>query len=159
MKATDVLAREHELLRGLFRRYEDACAADPPLKAEVFRELRQKLRAHARLEEEVFYPAVMKVRSLTARGTVRGGLEEHHALEGLLAELEGMDVDDARFDGKVAQLRDSVERHIREEESEMFAYVLQHLSEQRLEQLGAQLEARRTIQRRRAAPFGKGGWA
>jgi iron-sulfur cluster repair protein YtfE (RIC family) len=140
MKATDVLRSAHELYRKLFAEYH---GASPARKREIFRAIKKELEIHARIEEELFYPAVVRVRSGEARAIVRDGLEEHQILEGLLAEIDQMDAKDQRYDERMTHLRESLERHLRDEEERIFAQALSHLSESRLEKIGTDMEARK----------------
>jgi iron-sulfur cluster repair protein YtfE (RIC family) len=140
MKATDVLRRAHERFRTLFAEH---AGASPDRKRDVFRAMKEELELHARLEEELFYPAVVRVRSNEARAVVRNGLEEHQILEGLLAEIDQMDTGDQGYDERVTALRENVEHHFRDEEERIFTQALSHLSEARLEKIGSDMEARK----------------
>jgi len=140
MKATDVLRSAHERFRNLFAEYQ---GASPARKREIFRAIKDELEIHTRLEEELFYPVVVRVRSDEARAIVRGGLEEHQIVEGLLAEIDQMDTGDQGYDERVTALRENVERHLRVEEERIFAQALSHLSEARLEKIGSDMEARK----------------
>ena len=140
MKATDVLRQAHERFRALFAEY---LGSGPDRKREIFRTIKEELEIHARVEEELFYSAVIRVRSQEARAVVRHGLEEHQILEGLLAEIEQMDTRDQRYDERFKALRENVERHLRDEEESIFAQALSHFSEARLEKIGSDMEARK----------------
>jgi iron-sulfur cluster repair protein YtfE (RIC family) len=140
MKATELLRNAHVLFRRLVAEHR---GSSPERKREIFRTLKKELEIHAKVEEELFYPAVVRLRSGEARAIVRNGLEEHQALEGLLAEIDQMDVMDERYDERIAALRESLERHLRDEEERIFAQALSHLSDARLEKIGSDMEARR----------------
>jgi len=140
MKATDVLRKAHERFRALFAEH---VGSGRDKKREIFRAIKEELEIHTRIEEELFYPAVVRVRSNEARAIVRDGLQEHQIVEGLLAEIDQMDPRDARYDERVDALRDNVERHLRDEEERIFAQALSHLSEARLEKIGSDMEARK----------------
>ena len=140
MKATELLRQAHERFRALFANH---LASRPDQKRESFRALKEELEIHARIEEELFYPAVVRTRSDEARRIVRDGLHEHQIMEGLLAEIDQMDVGDERWDERFKNLRESVERHLHDEEDRIFAQALSRLSESRLEKIGSDMEARR----------------
>ena len=69
MDATTFLQVDHDTLKTALRALTDA-SADSALRRMTFRSLRDRLEMHARIEEDVFYPAVMKVRSHAARENV-----------------------------------------------------------------------------------------
>ena len=78
----------------------------------------------------------MRLRAEPAREAVRDALEDHHVADGLLAELDQLDPEDARYADKMRTLRESVERHIEAEEDALFAQARIHLTDERLERLG-----------------------
>ena len=140
MDATTLLKNDHDLVRRLFRAYADQ-HSDAVTRRSLYKAIRQQLQAHSRLEEQVFYPAVIKVRSEPAREAVRDALEDHHVMDGLLAELDQLEPEDASHADKMRALRENVERHIEEEEDAMFAQARIHLTDERLERLGRDMEA------------------
>lgn len=135
MDATTLLKNDHDAVRQLFREFV-AASGDPEARKVLVRTIRQSLQTHSRIEEEVFYPAVMRVRVESAREAVREALEEHHIVDGLLAELAELDPEDAGYGEKMRSLQQSVERHLDEEEDAMFAQARIHLTDERLERLG-----------------------
>jgi len=140
LDATAMLARDHAGLRQLLEELAQAAAAGAfDRKKALFRAFKAALHVHATLEEEVFYPAVMKLRSAWAREAVREALEEHQAVDSIVAELDQMEPEDGLYDAKVQGLRASVEHHIGEEERAMFAEARNHLTDDRLQALGRQM--------------------
>jgi hemerythrin superfamily protein len=135
MDATMLLKRDHETVRELFRAFDEA-ATDADARRSLFRHIRQELQTHSRVEEHVFYPAVMRLRAEPAREAVRDALEDHHIVDGLLAELDQLDPEDVRYGEKMRTLQQSVERHITSEEGALFAQARIHLTDERLERLG-----------------------
>jgi hemerythrin superfamily protein len=142
MDATTFLKNDHDTVRALFRELAEA-GADAASRRALYKTIRQELRLHSRLEEQVFYPAVMRVRAEPAREAVREALEDHHFMDGLLAELDQLEPEDASYADKMRALQASVERHIEEEESAMFAQARIHLTDERLERLGRDMAALR----------------
>ena len=143
MDATTLLTNDHKAVEVLFSRLAETNADDAHQRRLIFRAIKSELEAHSRVEEEVFYPAVMRLRSREARETVRAALEEHQALDGLLAEIDQMEPDDPQFAARIATLRQRVERHVIAEEGALFSEARIHLTDERLETLGRRMEARR----------------
>ena len=78
LDATAMLSRDHEQIRRLLDELAEAAGAGAyARKKEIFRALKAALHLHALLEEEVFYPAVMKLRSSWAKEAVREALAAH----------------------------------------------------------------------------------
>src|SRR5436190_11470959 len=134
MDATTLLKRDHETVRELFRAFDEA--GDSDVRRGLYRNIRQELQTHSRVEEHVFYPAVMRLRAEPAREAVRDALEDNHIVDGLLAELDQLDPEDTRYGDKMRTLQESVERHIEAEEDALFAQARIHLTDERLERLG-----------------------
>src|SRR5438477_6498317 len=111
MDATTLLKQDHDAVKQLFRAFGEA-EGDAEQRRSLYRSIRQSLQTHSRIEEQVFYPAVMRVRAEPAREAVREALEEHHHVEGLLAEIDQLDPDDEGYPEKMRVLQESVERHI-----------------------------------------------
>jgi hemerythrin superfamily protein len=138
MDATTLLKRDHDAVRELFLAFVQA--GDTEARRTLYRTIRHELQTHSRVEEEVFYPAVMRLRAEPAREAVRGALEDHHVVDGLLAEIDQLEPEDARYGEKMRVLQESVERHIEDEEEAMFAQARIHLTDERLERLGRDME-------------------
>ena len=160
MDATALLQQEHERVKQLFRDFEAAHGSAAERRA-VMKAIKTELQVHTYIEEEVFYPAVMRLRDDEARETVRDALEEHHLVDGLIAELDALEPEDARYDAAVLALRQNLERHMEREEQAMFAQARIHLTDERLEKLGRLMVARRESRFSVTAPDSSGelGWS
>jgi Hemerythrin HHE cation binding domain len=135
MDATTLLKNDHEAVRQLFREFGEA-AGDTEARRVLYRAIRQSLQTHSRIEEQVFYPAVMRLRTDPARAAVRGALEEQQVMDGLFAELDQLDPEDERHGEAMRLLRERVERHIADQEGALFEQARIHLTDERLERLG-----------------------
>ena len=143
MEATKLLKSDHDEVRAMFKEYEKTGDRATSKKAKLFEQIRDALTVHAKIEEEVFYPAVKAARSEEAKDDVREATEEHRIVKTLLSELDRMKPADEQYDAKMKVLMESVEHHAEEEEKEMFKQARKHLSEDRLEMLGEEMEIRK----------------
>ena len=141
MDATILLKNYHDAVRELFRAFAQAGGSDA--RRTLYRSIRHELQTHSRVEEQVFYPAVMRVRAEPAREAVRDALEDHHVVDGLMAEIDQLEPEDARYREKMRALQESVERHIEDEEQALFAQARIHLTDERLERLGRDMASLR----------------
>jgi hemerythrin superfamily protein len=132
--AVELLVSQHERIKELFAAIEARSSRPSKAKLDDVRELISTLVKHAEIEELVFYPAVRE--ELDLGGDVDESLEEHHAAELLMAELEKLPADAPRYDAKVTVLRENVLHHIDEEETELFPQVREALTEERRRELG-----------------------
>lgn len=141
MNATELLKQDHDAVKQLFAEFESSESAED--KIDVFEDIREQLLIHARIEEEIFYPAVKQTDSGDAKSEIDEALQEHQHVKVLLEELDGMAADaDPEFTESVRTLNKSVEHHVQEEESEIFATARQ-LGDERLEELSVRLQQRK----------------
>ena len=82
-------------------------------KRVLFTELADKLAAHASVEEQLFYPAVMAKQT---EDQLREAVEEHLSVKRLLADLIALSPDDDAFDAKLKVLKEQVQHHAHKEE-------------------------------------------
>jgi len=106
----------------------------------VFDQLREELDVHARVEEEIFYPAVEEALGDDGEDIVEAARRDHEEVQDLLAELVGLDCQSEEFEDRLQKLQDNVERHVEEEEGDMFKKTRRALSQEQLAELGAQMQ-------------------
>ena len=142
LDAMTLLKQDHVRLRQLLDELGEAAATHAyDRKKSLFRTFKAAVQDHARVEEEIFYPAVMKLRSEAARGAVREALAAHQTVDSIIAEIDEMEPEDGQYDVKVESLRASVARHVQSEEQAMFAQARNHLTDDRLLALGRRMRA------------------
>lgn len=118
--AVGLLTADHREVKALFQKYaklaeSDAEDSDRQALAETICDL---LTVHATIEEEIFYPAV---RHATQDDDLLDEAEaEHASAKELIAEIKHMSPDDGLYDVKVTVLAELIDRHVEEEESDMF---------------------------------------
>ena len=113
---TDMLRDDHKKVKGLFEEFEQA--EDVKTKQRIVETALAELDVHAKLEEELIYPAIRP--EIADDDLMDEALEEHHVVHGLIGELKKMKPSDDRYDAKFTVLAENVKHHIKEEESDMF---------------------------------------
>jgi hemerythrin superfamily protein len=141
MDALMLLTADHNRVRGLFAKFRAAHESEDAAEmAEVATKILTELDVHAEIEEQIFYPAISEA-SEEIRETVSEGVEEHHVVKTLAAEIEQLPPGDEQWTAKLTVLIENVEHHAEEEESEMFPSVRKAMNTEALVELGEQLEA------------------
>ena len=87
--------------------------------------MKTELDIHAEIEETIFYPALEKhdeTRDITLEG-----IEEHRIVKELLAELDAMAKDDEVWTAKMTVLKENVEHHVEEEETQLLPELKENL--------------------------------
>jgi len=143
MDAIELLTQDHNEVRSLFEQFKSAHEAeDTDRMKEVAGKVFAELDVHTTIEEEIFYPAV-RGEDDELDESVDEGLQEHHVVDVLMNEMRDLEAGDDEWVAKMTVLIENVEHHADEEEEEMFPEVREQLGEERIQQLGRQLEERK----------------
>jgi hemerythrin-like domain-containing protein len=136
MNAVDFLKQQHREVEDLFEQFENAGEGAGKEKKQIFEQIREKLEMHTKLEEKLFYPEAEEV----DEDTVLEAYEEHDVVKGLLRKIAKTKPSDDSYDAKVCVLKEMVEHHVEEEEDELFPECEKDLGEERLEEIGMQMQ-------------------
>lgn len=136
--ALALLRSDHQLVQDLFQQYEKA--RGDSRKAELAERICTELAIHAKIEEEIFYPAVRE--AIGDDDLMDEALVEHQGAKDLIAQLQKASPADPLFDAKVKVLSEYVKHHVKEEQNEMFKEVRKKKLD--LKALGEQLQARKS---------------
>ena len=130
-----LLTTDHREVEHLFEKLNNGGDDREALAAELVSEL----TLHAEVEEQIVYPAI---RSTIPGGDekVREGLQEHAEAKQLIAQLEGLAVDDPAFDTTLMKLQEAVQHHVEEEEGEIFPPFQERSSDDERARLAAEVE-------------------
>ncbi len=143
MDAIKMLLDDHKKVKAMFRDFEklgdEAYVGKQKIADEVFMEL----EVHTALEEEIFYPAVDAAGDDDETDLVAEGLEEHHVVKTLIAEMQAMTSKDETFNPKFKVMTENVEHHIKEEEEELLPDARKTLGDDKVNELGDQMAARK----------------
>jgi hemerythrin-like domain-containing protein len=141
MDAITMLKTDHDKVKDLLNELESTTERGVKTREQLFATLKGELTVHEVIEEEIFYPALKE--HPKAKDLVLEAYEEHHVVDRVMAELEGLDVSDETWGAKAKVMKENVEHHIEEEESEMFKQARQVFDRQELEDLGARMAERK----------------
>jgi hemerythrin superfamily protein len=120
--ALALLTADHNRVRGLFARFDEAKDTVPSEAAALARDIVQELIVHTTIEEKVFYPAVHDLNPELA-DSVDEGIQEHHVVEVLIGEIGRVKTGGDEWTAKMKVLIENVSHHAEEEETEMFPKV------------------------------------
>ncbi len=137
VKATDVIKRDHLMVEALFEEYKSATEKSrEAIEEEIF----DTLDTHERMEDEYFYPAL---EDALKNDQSYAELEEEQ--EQLKQLVEGVrSIADDRYD-RMVDMMEMVLAHAQKEESEIFPRAEEILGQEKLEELGAMMEAESAV--------------
>ena len=128
IEAIALLKTDHRKVKNLFARYESA--GDFRTKQLIAEQVFTELDLHAQLEENVFYPAYDEMAGKNGTQLVADSRLAHEHVRELMIELQGIERDEAAFEGKFHDLMGIVREHVAEEENAMFPEAEQILADQ-----------------------------
>lgn len=119
--ALELLDADHQALCRLFRDYQGLVANRAPesRRQALAGQICLELTIHARLEDELFYPALRE--AIRADHLLDRAEVEHASARDLVAQILSMDPHEALYDAKVTVLGDHAAHHFREECEAVFA--------------------------------------
>jgi len=135
MKATELLRQDHAAIAQLL---EDAVdAGDDSSRRQLLRTLAIRLEIHGEIEEEFFYPPLAGL-----SGVIPEARRVHAQMWTLMGDIGRHEPGSSDVMLELGQLRDTIRRHVAEEESSIFA-AAERLGGDELGRLGERLEQRR----------------
>ncbi|MGI8686753.1 MAG: hemerythrin domain-containing protein [Acidimicrobiales bacterium] len=143
MDALALLTADHNRVRGLFARFQEAEEAkDTGALATLTETILTELEVHTTIEEEIFYVEVSAADD-EIREVVTEGVEEHHVVKILAEEIKQLEPGGEVWVAKCKVLIENVEHHAEEEETELFPSVRKALSADALVDMAQRMEARK----------------
>ena len=143
MQALDLLIADHNRVRGLFAQFKAAHENDDTdTMSTVAMKILEDLEVHTTIEEEIFYPEVHDTNKDIGE-TVDEGLQEHHVVKILMAEIKQLPDGSDDWVAKMQVLIENVEHHAEEEEKDLFPPLRSKLPDEQLEDMGERMEARK----------------
>ncbi len=149
MDAFALLKADHEKVAGILDAIDSTTERALKGREELFARLKEELDIHARIEEEIFYPAIEEEKE--TREITLEAYEEHRLVKQLLSELEAEPKDTEEWTAKFTVLKENIEHHVEEEEGEMFKKARTVLSKDEAEILGERLQEAKQQEKAAAA--------
>lgn len=112
--AIALLKADHRTVEALFEQFENA--SGDGRKRKIAEQICLELTVHAKIEEEIFYPAC---EGKIEEDLLKEAYVEHDGAKVLIAEIEAGGPDDEYYDAKVKVLSEQIEHHVEEEEKRM----------------------------------------
>jgi hypothetical protein len=141
MDALSLLKGDHQKVKKMLAELDRTTERGVKTREELFTKLKGELQVHEAIEEEIFYPALKE--HPKAKELVLEAYEEHNVVDTVMSEIEGVAYDDERWGAKMTVLKENLEHHIEEEETEMFKQARQVFERDELDELGSRMESRK----------------
>lgn len=136
MNVIELLSRDHETMFKLFDQFDNLKEEPEKNKNKLERlyaAIKSELEAHTAAEEQFFYPELQEEEE--TRDMVLKSLKEHQEIKSLLSELDVEHVG-GKWIAKMSVVKENVQRHISDEENELFEIALAILDEDDIDMMG-----------------------
>jgi hemerythrin superfamily protein len=137
--AVALLKEDHRTVADLFAQFEQA--SGDGRKQKLATQICLELSVHAKIEEEIFYPAC---EGKVEEDLLKEAYVEHDGAKLLIGEILAGEPSDDFYDAKVTVLQEQIEHHVEEEEKRLEGLFAQaKKAELDMDALGEQLAARK----------------
>jgi hemerythrin-like domain-containing protein len=130
----DVLKKEHEKVKGLFKQIKRKKQSPEQLWPEIQKEL----KVHMEGEEKLFYP-YLQGKPETHEITMEA-MEEHNVAKKEMDEMMQLSVNDEWFNPKMKVLQELIDHHIEEEETQLFKKAKKVIGREQAQQMAEEFE-------------------
>ncbi|MHC8320370.1 hemerythrin domain-containing protein [Pseudomonas sp. GB2N2] len=142
MNAIELLEADHVRVKSILTQLSESTDRGIKKRTELLAKLEMEIAIHTRLEEEILYPAFKEAGGKEQDVMYYEAKEEHRTVDSLvLPDLKLTDPSTPEFSGRVKVVKELLEHHIEEEETEMFPQARKLLGKATLDEMGAQMEA------------------
>ena len=142
MNAIDLLKADHQTVKAILAQLSESTDKAIKKRTDLLDKLEMEISIHTKLEEEILYPAFKAAGTREQDVMYFEAKEEHRTVDSLvLPDLKQTDPGTPEFAGRVKVVKELLEHHIEEEETEMFPQAKKLLGKSRLDDLGEQMEA------------------
>jgi hemerythrin superfamily protein len=154
--AIDLLDADHLAVHALFLAYGELARtrASALQRRALAEEICMELTIHAKLEEELFYPAVRE--ALGDDDLLDEAEDQHGSQREFVAQILAGKAEDPLYDARMAALAEYVDAHVRQEREQVFNRV--HASRLDLQSLARSLPSERKSCERCPRPCGRTRW-
>jgi hemerythrin-like domain-containing protein len=141
MNAIELLKADHERVKAILSQLADSTERAVKKRVDLLAKLEMEITIHTKLEEEILYPAFKEAGGKEQDIMYYEAKEEHRTVDALvLPDLKNTEPGTPEFSGRVKVVKELLEHHIEEEETEMFPQANKLLGKAKLDELGAQME-------------------
>jgi hemerythrin-like domain-containing protein len=134
MDIFDIITSDHEKVKKTLEQMEHTTSKAGKRREQLLHSLSESLLPHLYAEEQYFYQILLD--ETDEKETAFEGIEEHRAAKMVFSDLQEAATDDPRWAARCKVLKELIEHHIEEEESEIFEVARKILDEERAESVG-----------------------
>lgn len=119
MDIFEQLMQEHRQVNDLIAEIKSNTNPDTDERRDLLIKVKLLLIPHAKAEQKTLYARLNEEEQM--QDQMKEAQEEHHDIETLLLEMENMDPSSEEWMKQLGRLEESINHHVTEEETEIFA--------------------------------------
>jgi hemerythrin-like domain-containing protein len=139
MNPIDIIKKDHRTVEGLFAQYEELGDQAYEHKKEIAAQIIVALEQHTEMEETLAYPVFKDAFGVQDDKMVEEAIAEHGVAKDLIAELKELSPEDEQLEAKMTVLRENIQHHVEEEETEVLPKAQEEVSEEDMSALGEEM--------------------
>lgn len=136
--AIEIILKDHEHIKKMLTELEKSLSSDISQSRSIYKELKSFIEKHETMEQELWYPELVKQVDLKEMIAKLKNEEET-----VIAELNNLEdiTDDKQWISKVKKLIKDVTQHLKNEESNLFPKVKKKTDKSSLDQIADKFKA------------------
>ena len=138
MNILQLLKADHDKVKGIIANICNTSDRSVKTRIKLLSTLKDELVLHEEIEETIFYPPLKQYEA--TKDLILEAYEEHHIVDVILEELEGVEPQEENWLPKLNVLKENLEHHIHEEEEELFPKVRKVLTTDELQKMGEKMQ-------------------
>ena len=139
MDVINLIMSDHRAVEKIFDKLEKVEKDQQAERLQLLQQVRALLIPHAKAEEEIVYPAIVKIVTSLAE-EIEEGVSEHHHVEDLFTQVLN-DPNDPGVDAMIAGFIAEIKHHVEEEETEILPQFRKGSTPEQLNTLAEQFVA------------------
>lgn len=133
MNVFEILTEDHQKIKAVMDKIENITDTSDQICDQLFQEFKKLFNLHDKIEDDIVYPALIDIPELTR--LIRKSYQAHHVVEVALLELRMTPYANDNWIAKFSVTRDSILKHIEEEETKIFPTAKEKLSQNTIDDL------------------------
>lgn len=138
MHLFEALIRDHDKIKDLMEELINLSDKDTESRDDLIEDIRDELIPHSRAEESILYNSLRALDAHT--DAVMHSFREHMEAEGYLRMLQVEEKINISWKPTAHKLKQSVEKHLKEEEDRIFAIAREVITPEEAQELGSLFE-------------------
>ncbi len=136
MDILKLIKEDHQKTKDALEDLEKTGEKETSVRKKTWSTLEQDLLAHMKGEEEVFYPELED----EIEDKILEAIEEHELVRMAAKVLDDTPLSDKRWLAKLKVIRENIEHHIEEEETDVFDAAKKKFGKEDLDEMGKRFE-------------------